>query len=306
MKIVALDGYCLNPGDLSWDAFRRFGEVELFERSAPEEVPPRLAGASIALINKTPLRADVLRQAADLRYIGVLATGYDVVDIATARELGIVVTNIPTYGTASVAQFVFALLLELCLNVKLHSDAVRAGEWARCPDWSFAKTPLVELANSYCNRTKCGQSNQAARCAESEPALASFLYTVVLSHRRLEDALSYILASKLGSTTVNALTLRDLMDAVFASDPTVCAAILGDLQAVVTRDPACRGYSVPLLYFKGFHALQAYRVAHYYWVNDRQPLALYLQSRIRRSSPSTSTRARGSARASCSTTRPAS
>ena len=121
---------------------------------------------------------------------------------------------------------------------------------------------------------------EAARCAESEPALASFLYTVVLSHRRLEDALSYILASKLGSTTVNALTLRDLMDAVFASDPTVCAAILGDLQAVVTRDPACRGYSVPLLYFKGFHALQAYRVAHYYWVNDRQPLALYLQSRI--------------------------
>ncbi len=121
---------------------------------------------------------------------------------------------------------------------------------------------------------------EAARCAESEPALASFLYTVVLSHRRLEDALSYILASKLGSPTVNALTLRDLMDAVFASDPTVGAAVLGDLQAVVTRDPACRGYSVPLLYFKGFHSLQAYRVAHYYWVNDREPLARYLQSRI--------------------------
>lgn len=158
MKIVALDGYCLNPGDLSWDAFRRFGEVELFERSAPEEVPRRLAGASIALINKTPLRADVLRQAADLRYIGVLATGYDVVDIATARELGIVVTNIPTYGTASVAQFVFALLLELCLNVKLHSNAVRAGEWARCPDWSFAKTPLVELAGKTMGIVGFGES----------------------------------------------------------------------------------------------------------------------------------------------------
>lgn len=121
---------------------------------------------------------------------------------------------------------------------------------------------------------------EAARDAGREPALASFLYTVILSHARLEDALSYILASKLGSPTLTALTLRDLMEAVFSSDPAVTAAVLADLQAVVTRDPACGGYSVPLLYFKGFHALQAYRVAHYYWVEDRKPLALYLQSRI--------------------------
>jgi len=121
---------------------------------------------------------------------------------------------------------------------------------------------------------------EATRDAECEPALASFLYTVVLSHRALEDALSYILASKLGSPTVTALTMRDLMDAVFSADPEVRAAIRADLQAVVTRDPACRGYSVPLLYFKGFHSLQAFRVAHYYWTTDRKPLALYLQSRI--------------------------
>lgn len=121
---------------------------------------------------------------------------------------------------------------------------------------------------------------EAARDAKDEPALASFLYTVVLSHERLEDALSYILASKLGSATVIALTLRDLMNAVFASDSAIGVAIRADLQAVVTRDPACRGYSVPLLYFKGFHALQSYRVAHYYWANNRKPLALYLQSRI--------------------------
>lgn len=121
---------------------------------------------------------------------------------------------------------------------------------------------------------------EAASDAQREPALASFLYTVVLSHKCLESALSYILASKLGSPTVTALTLRDFMDAVFTSDAAIGAAIRADLQAVVTRDPACRGYSVPLLYFKGFHSLQAYRVAHYYWTNDRKPLALYLQSRI--------------------------
>jgi serine O-acetyltransferase len=121
---------------------------------------------------------------------------------------------------------------------------------------------------------------EATRDAEREPALASFLYTVVLSHQRLEDALSYILASKLGSATVTALTLRDFMDAVFTAEPAIGQAIRADLQAVVTRDPACRGYSVPLLYFKGFHALQSYRVAHHYWTVERQALALYLQSRI--------------------------
>jgi glycerate dehydrogenase len=146
MKIVVLDGYCLNPGDLSWDALRRFGDVEVFDRSAPEEVPGRIAGAAAVLINKIPLPAAILRQAAGLRYIGVLATGYDVVDIAAARAQSILVTNVPTYGTASVAQFVFALLLELCHNVKLHADSVRAGDWARNPDWSFWKSPLVELA----------------------------------------------------------------------------------------------------------------------------------------------------------------
>jgi glycerate dehydrogenase len=146
MKIVVLDGYCLNPGDLSWDALRRFGEVDVFDRTAELEVVARTAGAAIALTNKAPLSAAALRQLPELRYIGVLATGYNVVDVAAAGQQGIVVSNIPTYGTASVAQFVFALLLELCHNVRLHADAVRAGEWSRSPDWSFWKSPLMELA----------------------------------------------------------------------------------------------------------------------------------------------------------------
>jgi glycerate dehydrogenase len=146
MKITVLDGYALNPGDLSWDALAHFGEVQVFDRTPASEAAARAAGATIVLVNKTPLSAETLRQLPGLKYVGVLATGYDIVDVGVARELGIVVTNIPIYGTASVAQFVFALLLELCHNVRLHADAVRAGEWTRHPDWCFWKSPLVELA----------------------------------------------------------------------------------------------------------------------------------------------------------------
>ena len=121
---------------------------------------------------------------------------------------------------------------------------------------------------------------EAAEDAAREPMLASFLHSVVLNHQRLEDALSFLLASKLGSANVSALTLRDLIDEAFAADPSIGVAVRADLEAVVTRDPACRGTSVPLLYFKGFHAIQAYRVAHHCWVTERQALALYLQSRI--------------------------
>lgn len=146
MKITVLDGYCLNPGDLSWDALRRFGEVDVFDRTMVDEVVERASGAAAVFTNKTPLPDYALRRLPELKYVGVLATGYNVVDVAAAAQQGIVVSNIPTYGTASVAQFVFALLLELCHNVRLHSDAVRAGEWSRSPDWSFWKAPLTELA----------------------------------------------------------------------------------------------------------------------------------------------------------------
>ncbi|MDR0849841.1 MAG: serine O-acetyltransferase [Propionibacteriaceae bacterium] len=121
---------------------------------------------------------------------------------------------------------------------------------------------------------------EAAADAAREPALASFLHTVVLAHDKLEDALSYILAGKLGSDTITPLTLRDLIARAFEEDPQIPNAVREDLRAVLSRDPATRSYSTPLLYFKGFHALQAYRVAHYYWCADRQPLALWLQSQI--------------------------
>jgi glycerate dehydrogenase len=166
MKIVVLDGYCLNPGDLSWDALRRFGQVEIFDRTPAADVKVRLEGAALTLTNKTPIRAADIQALPDLRYIGVLATGYDVVDVAAARERGIVVANIPTYGTASVAQFVFALLLELCHNVRLHSDSVRAGEWSRSADWCYWQAPLMELAGKTMGIVGFGRiGRQAARIA---------------------------------------------------------------------------------------------------------------------------------------------
>ena len=146
MKIVILDGYCLNPGDLSWDALEEIAPSEVYDRTPEDQVVGRAAGADMILTNKTPLSAATLQQLPNLKYIGVLATGYNIVDVAAARARGVVVSNIPTYGTASVAQFAIALLLELCHHVGAHSQAVRQGEWSRNPDWSFWKSPLVELA----------------------------------------------------------------------------------------------------------------------------------------------------------------
>lgn len=121
---------------------------------------------------------------------------------------------------------------------------------------------------------------EAADDAQKEPMLASFLHAVILNHTTLEDALSFHLASKLDSSTLSATSLRDLIDEAFDNDPFISEAIRKDIAAVCSRDPACRGYSMILLHYKGYHALQSYRVAHYYWNNDRRPLALYLQSRI--------------------------
>lgn len=146
MRIVVLDGYCLNPGDLNWDALRALGEVEVYDRTPPDQVAERAAGATIAFTNKSPFPAAVLQALPELRYIGVLATGYNIVDVVAAKERGVVVTNIPTYGTHSVAQFTMALLLELCHQVGTHAEAVRNGEWSRNPDWSFWKSPQRELA----------------------------------------------------------------------------------------------------------------------------------------------------------------
>lgn len=144
--IVVLDGYTTNPGDLSWQTFAGLGELQVFDRTPAAHVIERAAGATAVLVNKVPLGAAEFSRLPDLRYIGVLATGYNIIDIAAARQHGITVTNIPTYGTDSVAQFAFALLLELCHRTAQHSAMTRTGGWSRHPDWSGYQGRLVELA----------------------------------------------------------------------------------------------------------------------------------------------------------------
>lgn len=145
MKIVILDGYTENPGDLSWEGFAALGELTVYERTAAADIVPRIGDAEIVYTNKTPITAETLAACPNLRYIGLLATGYNVVDVAAAKARGVAVTNIPTYGTAAVAQFAIAMLLEICHHVAHHSDAVHAGRWTANPDWCFWDYPLIEL-----------------------------------------------------------------------------------------------------------------------------------------------------------------
>ena len=145
LKIVVLDGYTLNPGDLDWNGIEAFGDTKVYEHTPEDLIVERAKGAEIVFTNKTPLTAETMDKLEGLRYIGVLATGYNVVDVKGASDRGVVVTNIPTYGTHSVAQMVFAHILELCRHVQIHSDAVRNGEWSNCRDFCFWKTPQVEL-----------------------------------------------------------------------------------------------------------------------------------------------------------------
>lgn len=161
MKIVVLDGYTLNPGDLSWDGFAALGDLTVHDRTSPPDVIARIGDAEVVITNKTPLPADVFAACPSIRYVGVLATGYNVVDVAAAKARGIPVTNIPTYGTASVAQHVFALLLEICTGVGEHAASVAAGEWGRSPDFCYWKRPLMELADKTMGIIGYGRIGQA-------------------------------------------------------------------------------------------------------------------------------------------------
>jgi len=146
MKIVVLDGYTLNPGDLTWEGLEALGDVVVYERTSYEQVAERLQGAQVALTNKTIIDAAILARATDLRFITVLATGYDIVDIKEARRRGIPVSNIPTYGTQSVSQMTFAHLLNLTQHVAEHAQGVAQGRWQRSLDWCYWDYPLIELA----------------------------------------------------------------------------------------------------------------------------------------------------------------
>jgi len=147
MKIVILDGYTLNPGDLSWDKLKEFGEVTVHDRTEYDNkaIIKAIDNAEIIFTNKTPLHKAVLDQVPSIKYIGVLATGFNVVDVDSAKDLGITITNVPSYGTTAVAQMTLALLLEMCHHVGEHNRAVKKGEWSKSKDFCFWNYPLIEL-----------------------------------------------------------------------------------------------------------------------------------------------------------------
>ena len=160
-NIVVLDGYTLNPGDLSWQALTAMGHCQIYDRTPADLIVRRSLGAQIVLTNKTVLMREVLEQLPDLRYIGVLATGYDVVDIHAASQRGIPVTNVPTYGTRSVAQMTFALLLELTQHVGHHAHTVRQGRWTTSEDFCYWDHPLIELDGRTMGLIGLGRIGQA-------------------------------------------------------------------------------------------------------------------------------------------------
>lgn len=164
MKIVILDGYTENPGDLSWDGFAKLGELRVYERTPASMIAERIADAEAVITNKTPISAQTLEQCPSVRYIGVLATGYNVVDVEAAKSRGIPVCNIPTYGTEAVAQYTFALLLELCHHVAHHSDAVHQGRWTNHTEWCFWDYPLMELAGKTMGIIGFGRIGKAVAC----------------------------------------------------------------------------------------------------------------------------------------------
>ena len=146
MNIVELDSYAANPGDLSWEGLKQWGRLTIYPRTAPEDVVARAKEADAILINKVNITEDILRQLPKLRYIGVLATGYNVVDVEAAHRHGVTVTNIPAYSTDSVVQMTFAHILNITNQVAHYADASRQGRWGANPDFCYWDTPLVELA----------------------------------------------------------------------------------------------------------------------------------------------------------------
>lgn len=187
MNIVVLDGFTLNPGDLSWDELKQLGTCAIYDRTPPSQVNPRASGADIVLTNKTIINRETLQVLSELKYIGVLATGTNVVDLTAARERRIPVTNVPAYSTASVAQATFALLLELTHHPGHHAQAVRDGKWTACADFCFWDFPLIELAGLTMGIIGFGQIGQAmAQIAHA------FGMKVLVHTRSVKPALPFV------------------------------------------------------------------------------------------------------------------
>ncbi|MHB8061562.1 MAG: D-2-hydroxyacid dehydrogenase [Ruminiclostridium sp.] len=197
MKIVVLDGYTLNPGDISWSGLEQFGELTVYDRISKDEIIDRIGNAEIVFTNKTPITKETFDKCPSIKFVGVLATGYNVVDTDYAKLKGIPVTNIPTYGTTAVAQFAIALLLELCHHVGEHSNSVRNGDWSNCQDFCYWKHPLVELAGKNFGIIGFGRIGQATAKIAQAIGMNILAYDEYPIYELEEDNLKYVTLDEL-------------------------------------------------------------------------------------------------------------
>jgi len=191
MHLVILDGYTLNPGDLTWDAINKLGKITYYDRTPKDQIAAQIGDADAVLTNKVPISAEVMAACPKLKYIGVTASGYNIIDLEAAKKQGVTVTNVPGYSTQSVAQTVFALLLEITHHVGHHAEAVRTGGWSRCGDFSFQNFPVMELAGLKMGIVGFGAIGQATGriahafgmevlvASRSKPTFSEYPYTVV-------------------------------------------------------------------------------------------------------------------------------
>ena len=195
MKIVVLDGYTENPGDLSWADMEALGELTVYDRTPVndnEEILKRIGDAQIVITNKTPLKAEVIEKAPAIKYIGMLSTGYNVVDVDAAKAKGIPVCNIPTYGTEAVAQFAIAMLLEICHHIAHHSDAVYAGRWENNQDWCFWDYPLIELAGKTMGIIGYGRIGQATGRIAQAMGMKVVAFDAYRNESLVSDTMKYV------------------------------------------------------------------------------------------------------------------
>ncbi|MCH3917911.1 MAG: D-2-hydroxyacid dehydrogenase [Spirochaetia bacterium] len=192
MKIVVLDGYTLNPGDLSWKELEKIGELCVYDRTESFQIIDRIGNAAYVFTNKTSLGEDVFAACPNLQYIGVLATGYDIVDVVAAARHGIIVTNVPSYGTSAVSQFVFALLLELCHHVGHHAQRVADGAWATCKDFCFWDYPSKELYGKVMGIVGMGRIGYATAKIAQGFGMKVLAYDKLINEEWKNEGITYV------------------------------------------------------------------------------------------------------------------
>lgn len=192
MKIVVLDGYTLNPGDLSWDGLEALGDVTVYEFTKPEQILERIGDAEIVYTNKTPLTKETLGACPSVKWIGVLATGYNVVDVEAAKDKNIPVCNVPTYGTTAVSQFVFALLMEMCHHVGDHAKTVAEGDWTNCRDFCYWNYPLIELAGKTMGIIGLGKIGQATATIAQAFGMKVLAFDAYKNESLVSETLQYV------------------------------------------------------------------------------------------------------------------